>query len=72
MHSQRICVALSLLPQADAKASSDWRALRALGSAASYGVNAVPAALEALLVRDTGFPGEVLMSGCGSEPSDAW
>jgi hypothetical protein len=41
-------------------AGSDWRALRAVGSAASCGVNAIPAALEALLVRDTGFPGEVL------------
>lgn len=49
-----------LLPQADALAGSDWRAVRAVGSAASCGVNAVPAALEAMLVRDAGFPGEVL------------
>ena len=41
-------------------AASDWRALRAVGSAASCGVDAVPAALEALLVQDTGFPGEVM------------
>jgi hypothetical protein len=46
--------------QADALAASEWGALRAVGSAASCGFNAVPAALEALLVDDAGFPGDVL------------
>jgi hypothetical protein len=47
--------------QADALAGSDWGgALRAVGSAASCGFNAMPAVLEALLVADAGFPGEVL------------
>jgi hypothetical protein len=49
-------------------AASDWRALGALGSAASCGVNAIPAALEALLVKDAGYPGEVL----SGHSSDAW
>jgi hypothetical protein len=58
-----------LPPQADALAGSDWRALRAVGSAASCGVNAIPAALEAMLVKDAGFPGEVLRERRGY---DAW
>lgn len=41
-------------------AGSDWGALRAIGSAASCAFNAMPAALEAVLVADAGFPGEVL------------
>ncbi len=49
-----------LLTQADSLAGSEWGALRAVGSAASCGVNAMPAALEALLVADAGFPGEAL------------
>jgi hypothetical protein len=51
-------------------AGSDWRALRAVGSAASCGVNAVPAALEALLVQDTGFPGEALVGRRGSNDKE--
>lgn len=57
---QRTHLASLLPPQADAMAGSDWRALRAVGSAASCCVNAVPAALEAMLVQDTGCPGEAL------------
>jgi hypothetical protein len=47
-------------------AASDWRALRAVGSAASCGVNAMPAALESMLVRDAGFPGDVLGGSGGA------
>ena len=51
---------VAFMTQADAMAASEWAVLRAVGSAASCGFNAVPAALEALLVADAGFPGEVL------------
>jgi hypothetical protein len=50
----------ALPPQADALASSDWRAVRAIGSAASCGLNAMPAALESVLVNDAKFPGALL------------